>query len=80
MKKVTSMPAQRLGLKSVGRLECGYYADIVIFDMDRIQDCANYINPMQFPDGIEYVLIGGRTACRDGVLTDVRNGRLFIRK
>lgn len=79
VKKVTSMPAERLGLGSIGRLECGLNADIVMFDPDGINDRATYINPKQFPAGIEYVFVGGEMAVRSGELTGVRNGRLILK-
>jgi N-acyl-D-amino-acid deacylase len=79
VRKITSLPAQRLKLNAVGRLECGYDADITIFDPDTILDLATYTAPRQFPEGIEYVLVGGEIACQSGELTGARKGKLFTR-
>ena len=57
---MTSLPAQRLGLMDRGLLRPGMWADIVIFDPDRVIDKATYQNPHQYPEGIEYVLVNGK--------------------
>ncbi len=80
VRKVTSMPAQRLGLKHIGRLERGYIADIVIFDINTIQDNATYIAPRQFASEINCVIVGGKIAARFDKLTGVCNGRLLLRE
>lgn len=80
VRKVTSMPAQRLGLKSTGKLEYGYNADIVVFDPEKICDIATYTNPTQLSDGIVHVIVGGKQALKYSILTGVRNGRILIRK
>lgn len=80
VKKVTLLPAQRLGLKQTGRIENGYNADIVVFDINTIQDNATYINPKQLSAGIDYVIVGGKVACRSDKLTGIRNGKLLLRK
>jgi N-acyl-D-amino-acid deacylase len=77
VRKVTALPAERLGLRSVGRLEPGYAADITVFDPAAIQDRATYTRPEQFPAGIEWVLVGGAIANQSGTLTGARNGRLL---
>lgn len=73
--KMTIMPADRLGLKRKGRLSAGADGDIVIFDYDKICDCSTFEKPMLPPEGIDYVLIGGKTALKDGRITDGRLGR-----
>ena len=60
VRKMTSLPAQRLGLMDRGLLRPGMWADIVIFDPDRVIDKATYQNPHQYPEGIEYVLVNGK--------------------
>ncbi len=77
VRKVTALPAQRLELQSIGRLELGYAADITIFDPATIQDQATYTRPEQYPAGIDWVLVGGVVANQFGKLTGVRNGRLL---
>ena len=60
VRKMTSFPAQRLGLKNRGILQEGKWADILIFDPLTIEDQATYANPHQYPKGIYYVLVNGQ--------------------
>ncbi len=60
--KMSAMPARRLGLKNKGHLAVGADADIVIFDMEKICDKATFEQPMLPPEGIDRVLIAGKTA------------------
>ncbi len=66
--KVTLMAAQRLQLPQKGSLKPGCDGDIVIFDLENISDCATYTDPVLPPKGIDWVLIGGEVAVKDGVL------------
>jgi len=75
IEKMTSMPAERLGLKNKGRLNAGADADILIFDPDRIADRATFEQPMLPPVGIDRVIISGRTAAKDNVIVDDRAGK-----
>ncbi len=54
IKKMTSMPAQKLNLKNRGLIQKGYFADIAVFDPTTIIDNATFINPHQYPNGVEY--------------------------
>jgi len=80
VKKVTSMPAERLGIEDRGLLKPGYVADIVIFDPDGIEDTATYENPRQYPKGIRYVIVGGKVTIESGRHTGVRKGCLLRKK
>ncbi len=62
VRKITSRPAGRYGLR--GRVEAGYYADLVVFDAARIGSLATYEKPEQPPEGIHYVLREGRVTVR----------------
>ena len=62
---MTSVPAAKLGLTSKGRLNVGADADVVIFDLKKIQDCATFAEPALPPAGIDYVFIGGEIAAKD---------------
>ncbi len=59
IRRMTSFPAQRLGLRDRGLLYEGTWADIVIFDPSTIIDKATYENPNQFPEGMLYVIVNG---------------------
>jgi len=77
IRKMTSMPAQRMGLSDRGILKEGAFADIVIFDPETIIDKATFTKPHQYPEGIYYVLINGKMAIKDGEFHDVRNGKVL---
>jgi N-acyl-D-aspartate/D-glutamate deacylase len=63
---MTSYPAQKLGLKDRGILREGYWADITIFDAERIIDKATYENPRLLSEGVEYVFVNGVIALKKG--------------
>ena len=76
VRKMTSLPAQVLGLKDRGLLKEGYWADVVVFDPDTVADLATYENPKQYPKGIDYVLVNGAVVIDDGHHTGARPGRV----
>lgn len=77
IRKMTSLPAQVLGLKDRGLLQEGYWADIVVFDPDKVIDTATYDNPKQYPKGIDYVLVNGSVLIDDSHHTGARPGRII---
>lgn len=60
LKKITSLPAGKFGFEKRGVLKKGYFADIVVFDKDKVIDKAIWSNPHQYPTGIEYVIVNGQ--------------------
>ncbi len=68
LRKVSLLPAERLGIQSKGRLQAGADADITVFDPDRVIDRATFDNPAQYSDGIPYVLVNGVLVVKEGVL------------
>ena len=78
VRKMTSLSAQRLGLKDRGLLREGFWADIVVFDPDRIKDTATYEKPEQYPEGIDYVLVNGRVVIDHGTHTGARPGMVLF--
>ena len=75
VRKMTSIPAQRLGLKDRGILRDGMKADVVVFDPERVAARATFENPKQFPVGIDYVLVNGQLVIENGVRTGATPGR-----
>jgi len=78
VKKMTSMPAAKLGLKDRGVLRRGYWADLVVFDPATIADRATYTQPEQYPVGIDQVIVNGRIVLDRGRTTDVYPGLPLI--
>ena len=64
IRKMTSWPATRMRLAGRGSIKEGCWADVVIFDYDKIQDRATYEQPLLSPDGIDYVLVNGQVVDR----------------
>ena len=73
--RMTENPARRYGITRRGRLERGYFADVVVFDPDRVIDTATYDDPKQYPVGIPYVLVNGQVAVDDEVCTGIMAGQ-----
>ena len=74
VKKMTSMTADRVGHVDRGRIEKGAYADLVVFDPERIQDQATYSDPHRYPTGIDHVIVNGKIVMKAGALTGERSG------
>jgi N-acyl-D-aspartate/D-glutamate deacylase len=66
--KMTALPAKRVGLNDRGLLRPGCRADILIFDPENFRDHADYLTPARLTTGLDYAVIGGKTAFRDGKL------------
>ena len=79
IRKMTSLPAGKIGLKSRGILREGFWADVVIFDQAVIKDQATFDDPHQYPKGIEYVIVNGQVVVDHGRLTGVRPGKILRR-
>jgi N-acyl-D-amino-acid deacylase len=75
IRKMTSFPAQRLGIPDRGLLRHGFKADIVVFDARRVKAPATRTQPKQFPIGIEYVMVNGKVVVDKGRHTGVLAGR-----
>ena len=76
VRRLTSLPARNLRLQRRGLLEPGYFADIAVFDPDRIQDHATYDNPHRYATGVEHVAVNGTLVLRDGEHTGAKPGRV----
>ncbi|HUF28020.1 MAG TPA: D-aminoacylase [Gemmatimonadaceae bacterium] len=79
VRKMTGMPAGRLGLRDRGRVAAGLHADLTIFDPATVADRATFTQPHQYPAGIEYVLVNGVVAVDSGRFTGARGGRVLRR-
>ncbi|SKC84966.1 N-acyl-D-amino-acid deacylase family protein [Maledivibacter halophilus] len=79
LKKMTIIPAKRLGLNNKGQIKEGYDADLVIFNPDKIIDTASFDKPTEKSEGISYVIIDGKIALEDNKIENGRLGKI-IRK
>jgi N-acyl-D-aspartate/D-glutamate deacylase len=70
VRKMSLMPAQRLGLANKGRIQVGADADITVFDPARVIDRATFEKPAQYSDGIPYVLVNGTFVVKEGALQE----------
>src|SRR5579871_996659 len=70
LRKMTVMPADRLGLKSKGRLAVGADADITVFDPAKVIDRATFDRPAQYSEGIPYVLVNGTLVVNNGEIVE----------
>jgi N-acyl-D-aspartate/D-glutamate deacylase len=75
IRKMSSLPAARVGLRGRGWLARGFAADVVVFDAATIEDRATFADPFQYPTGIKAVLVNGRVALLDEARGDTRDGR-----
>ena len=75
VRKMTSTPAQRLGLRDRGILRDGMKADLVVFNPDTVRATATFEEPRQLPVGIDYVLVNGRIVIDQGRHTGALPGR-----
>ncbi len=77
IRRITGLPAKKLGLTRRGIIKQGYLADITIFDPKTIIDRATYDNPYQYPKGIEWVLVNGEVVVRKSKHTGKLAGRVL---
>ena len=77
VKKMTSMPADVLGLKDRGRIAPGMVADLVVFAPEAVRETATFESPHQLAEGFDWVVIGGQVAFQSGQGTVARLGRVL---
>ncbi len=75
IRRMTTLPAENLRIKERGSLQPGYFADVVVFDPEEIQDHATYENPHQYSAGVVHVWINGTQVLEDGEHTNATPGR-----
>ncbi|MGH2446502.1 MAG: N-acyl-D-amino-acid deacylase family protein [Candidatus Limnocylindria bacterium] len=77
VRSMTSAPAARLGLPDRGLIRDGYAADLVAFDPERVRPTCTYDDPCLYPEGIEWVVVGGEVVVERGAHTGARPGRVL---
>jgi hypothetical protein len=77
VRKMTSWPATRMRLPQRGLLKEGFWADVVVFELDRLHDRATYEEPTRFPTGVDWVLVNGEVVIDQGRHTGARPGHVL---
>lgn len=80
IRKCTSLPAEIYGLKGRGLLKEGYYADIVLLDLQKLKVSGDLLEPRRYPEGVKYVIINGLTVVEGGKHKAERPGRILKRE
>ena len=73
----TSLPARIMGLRDRGEIREGYWADLVVFDLETITDRATVFEPHQHAKGIDHVLVNGELVVQDGEILFELPGRVI---
>jgi N-acyl-D-amino-acid deacylase len=76
VRKLSGLPAKNLKLDRRGELKEGYYADVVVFDPETIQDHATFVEPHQYATGMMHVFVNGVQVLKDGEHTGATPGRV----
>jgi N-acyl-D-amino-acid deacylase len=79
IRSMTGMPASVYRIADRGVIRQGAYADLVVFDLDRVNDPATYTAPHQLAEGMIYVMLNGAFAIDEGRFTEVLHGRVLRR-
>ena len=79
VRKMTSMPAARLGLNGRGTIVAGGFADLVVFDPETVIDQATFAEPHQYPLGVDHVIVNGVLSVDGGRYIDAKAGRVLRR-
>lgn len=75
IRKLTSLPAENLKLTKRGKLQPGYFADVVVFDPEDVKDLATFEKPHQYAEGVVHVWVNGQQVLQNGVHTGAMPGR-----
>jgi len=76
IRKLASLPAENLRIDRRGNLKEGYFADVVVFDPETIQDHATFVEPHQYATGMIHVFVNGEQVLKDGEHTGATPGRV----
>ena len=79
LRRITSLPASRIGLTDRGRLVPGAFADLTLFNLEKVKDNSSIANPNVYPDGFERVIVSGVTAFSHGKRSSDHTGKILRR-
>ena len=75
IRKLAALPAQTLRIDRRGELKVGFFADVVVFDPEKIQDHATFVEPHQYATGMIHVFVNGEQVLKNGDHTGATPGR-----
>ena len=75
VRKMTSLPAQILGLKDRGQIKQGFAADVAVFDPARVRETNSFEKPKSYAEGVPYVLVNGVVVIDNGQHTGAKPGK-----
>ncbi len=76
VRRMTSLPAYNIGIEERGQLSEGYFADVVVFDPEKIADQATFEEPHQYATGVWHVFVNGEQVLKNGRHTGATPGRV----
>jgi N-acyl-D-amino-acid deacylase len=76
IRKLAALPSQTLKIDRRGELKTGFYADVVVFDPEKIQDHATFVDPHQYATGMLHVFVNGTQVLKGGEHTGAKPGRV----
>jgi N-acyl-D-aspartate/D-glutamate deacylase len=79
VQRMTSLPAQWLGVDDRGTIAEGQHADLVVFNAATIRDRSTYLDPHHYPEGVRHVVVNGTVVLQDGAMTGARPGVFLAR-
>ena len=77
IRRITSLPAEQIGLKNRGVIAPGAFADLTVFSPKTLSDTATFANPNVYPEGISYVIINGSITLNHGIYTQDHSGQIL---
>jgi len=77
IRKMTSLPAMKIGIKDRGIIQEGFWADLLIFDAEKMNDMASFSKPHQYPEGIKQIIVNGQVVVQDSKLTGIKAGKVL---
>ena len=80
MHKITGSPARKFKLNDRGLLKTGFYADVAVWDPEKITDKGNQIEPRQYPEGVNYVIVNGDLVVDGNAHTGSLPGKVLYRE
>ncbi|MDQ7052078.1 MAG: D-aminoacylase [candidate division KSB1 bacterium] len=77
IRKMTDLPARIIGIQQRGLIAEGYFADVTLFHPEKVRDTATFVQPKQYPEGIEYVIVNGKVVIDQGEHTHRKPGKIL---